>query len=138
MSKSNRSPAARRYLRRTLIATAIYVVTVFLTFHVFHHGRVPLPAAFALATLPSIPLVAIIAIVGIYLKEEKDEFQRELFIQSLLWGAGATLAITSFWSFVHLFSHFPPVDGFHVFVLFWIFVGISAIPLRRYYGGSGD
>jgi hypothetical protein len=133
---STKSPAARRYLVRTAIATAIYLVTVLLTFHVFYHGRLPLPAAIGLAAIPSVPIVAIIAIVGLYLKEEKDEFQREIFIQALLWGAGVTLAVTSFWSFVHLFAHFPPVDGFHVFVLFWLSFGIATIPLRRYYGGS--
>ncbi len=133
-----RSLASRRYLRRTAVATALYLVTVFLTFHVFYHGKLALPAALALAMVPSIPILGIIAIVALYLKEEKDEFQRELFIQSLLWGAGSTLALTSFWSFVHLFAHFPPPDGFHVFVLFWLGVGLSALILRRRYGSSDE
>jgi xanthosine utilization system XapX-like protein len=134
----SKSPALRRYLKRLAIASATYVLTVFLAMHVFHHGRMSLLPAIALALFPSIPIVAIIAIVGFYLKEEKDEFQRELYIKSLLWGTGATLAITSFWSFLHLFARVPPVDGFHVFLLFWIFVGLSSYPLRRYYGGSGE
>ncbi|ADW68117.1 hypothetical protein [Granulicella tundricola] len=135
---SNHSPAVARYLRRIAIASAAYVLTVFLTFHVFYHGRLPLPAAIGLATIPSIPIIAMIVIVALYLKEEKDEFQRELFIQSLLWGAGFTLALTSFWSFVHLFAHFPPVDGFHVFVIFWIIVGISDFFLRLKYRAGNE
>jgi xanthosine utilization system XapX-like protein len=135
---ANKSPAHRRYLIRVAIASAVYVLTVFLAMHVFHHGRLALPAAIGLSLFPSIPIVAIIAIVGLYLKEEKDEFQRELFIKSLLWGTGATLAVTSFWSFLHIFGHVPPVDGFHVFILFWLFVGLSGYPLHRYYGGSGE
>ncbi len=133
-----RSPAESRYFRRLLAATAAYLVTLFLTLHVLHHGRTPLPVAVGLALLPSLPIVAIIWVNALYLKEEKDEFQRELFIQSLLWGAGVTLALTSFWSFVHLMARFPPVDGFHVFVIFWLTVGISAFFLRRHYGGSGE
>lgn len=133
------SQAARRYLRRLAISAVLYMVSVFVTFHILYHGRLALPAAIGLAIIPSIPIVAMIAVVGLYLKEEKDEFQRDLVIQSLLWGAGGTLALTSFWSFVHIFAHrVPPVDGFHVFVLFWVLVGLSAIPLRRYYGGSGE
>jgi hypothetical protein len=135
---SCKSPAAKRYLRRIIIAVLAYMAAVFLTFHVLFHGKLPLPAAIGLALIPSIPLVAIIVIVGIYLKEEKDEFQRELFIQSLLWGTGATLAITSFWSFLHLFAHVPAVDGFHVFVLFWTFTGLAGWPLNRYYRGGSD
>ncbi len=135
---SCKSPAAKRYLRRLIFAVLAYMAAVFLTMHWLFHGRLPLPAAVGLALIPSIPLVAIIAIVGLYLKEEKDEFQRELFIQSLLWGTGATLAVSSFWSFLHLFAYVPPVDGFHVFVMFWLFVGLSAVPLNRYYRGGND
>ncbi len=131
-----KSKAARRYLRRVAIATAFYLVAVFTTLHIVHHGRVALPEAIGLAMIPSLPIVAVIAIVGLYLKEEKDEFQRELFIQSLLWGTGATLAVTSFWSFLHIFGRVAPVDGFHVFIMFWLFVGLSDYPLRRYYGGG--
>ncbi len=135
----SQSPARRRYLLRVAVASAIYVLTVFLAIHVLAHQHMSMPFAIALAVFPSLPIVAIIAIVGLYLKEEKDEFQRELFIQSLLWGTGATLAVTSFWSFLHLFARVPPVDGFHVFILFWLFVGLSGYPLHRYYGGgSGE
>ncbi len=133
-----RSQAARRYLLRVAIASGIYIISVAFTFHVLYHGRVSLPAAIGLAMIPSVPIVGVIVIVGLYLKEEKDEFQRELFIQSLLWGAGATLAVTSFWSFLHIFAHVPAVDGFHVFVLFWIFVGLSSYPVHRYYGGGSS
>ena len=132
------SPASSCYLRRLAIASVVYVASVYLTVHVLNHGRVSIPEAIGLAIIPSIPIFAMIVINGLYLKEEKDEFQRELFVQSLLWGAGGTLAITSFWSFVHLFAHFPPVDGFHVFILFWLIVGISAAILRHKNGSSDE
>ena len=138
MSSCKRSPAHRRYLRRSAITAVAYIAAVFVTFHILYHGKLPLPAAIGLAAIPSIPLVGFIVIVALYLKEEKDGFQRELYIQSLLWGAGGTLALTSFWSFLHLFARVAPVDGFHVFVMFWVFVGISSVPLNRYYGGSGE
>ena len=131
--------AVRRYLRRLALAVAVYLVSVFLTFHVLYHGKLHLPAALGLAAIPSIPLVAIIIVIGLYLKEETDDFQREIYIKTLLWAAGITLAVTSFWSFVHLFAHFPPPDGFHPFVLFWLIVLLSDYPLRRFYGsGQGD
>ena len=133
-----KSQAARRYLRRLLIATLTYLVSVFVAFHVLYHGRLPLAAATGLALIPSIPIVAIITVVGLYLREEKDEFERDLVIKSLLWGTGGTLSVTSFWSFLHIFARVPAVDGFHVFVMFWLFVGLSSLPLRRYYGGCGE
>ena len=132
------SQASKRYLRRTVLATLVYLVAVFVTFHVLYHGRLPMPAALGLAAKPSVPIVALLVIIGLYLKEEKDDFQRELFIQALLWGSGSTLALTSFWSFVHLFAHFPPTDGFHVFVLFWLSTGLAAAILRRRYRSTDE
>ena len=134
-----KSPAEKRYVLRQLIAALVYILATFVTIHILWHGRTRLTPAIILAAIPSIPLVAMIGIVALYLKEEKDEFLRELFIQSLLWGMGGTLALTSFWSYLHLFSHVPPVDGFHVFVIFWVLMGLSNIPIRlRYRGGSGE
>jgi len=134
-----KSPAERRYIIRTFLAGLVYVLATFVTIHILYHGRTTLQAGLLLAAIPSIPLVAMIAIVALYLKEEKDEFQRELYIQALLWGMGGTLALTSFWSYLHLFSHVPDVDGFHVFVIFWLLMAFATIPLRRYYGGgSGE
>jgi len=135
------SAAERRYLLRLFTAAVVYILATFITVHFLYRGRtgLGLPTAVLLAAIPSIPLVGMIAIVAVYLKEEKDEFQRELYIQSLLWGMGSTLAITSFWSYLHLFSHVPAVDGFHVFVLFWTLTALSNIPIRLYYrGGSGE
>jgi hypothetical protein len=124
------SPAHRRCVQRLATTSVLYAAAVFLDFHVFYHGRIALPAALGLASIPSIPLALMIMSVALYLKEEKDEFQRDLFTRALLWGMGGTLALTSFWSFVHLFARFPPVDGFHVFVLFWVIDGIAAFFLR--------
>ena len=138
MAFCKRSPAVKRYLLRLLIAVTTYVIAVALTMHLLFHGKLPVLAAMGLALIPSLPLVAIIAIVGLYLKEEKDDFQRELFIQTLLWATAGTLAITSFWSFVHIFARVPPVDGFHVFVLFWTLVGLAGFPLHYYYCGGSD
>jgi hypothetical protein len=124
-----RSTAHRRCVLRLAATSVLYVAAVFLDFHVLYHGRLPLPAALGFASIPSIPLVLTIVTIALYLKEEKDDFQRDLFIRALLWGMGGTLAITSFWSFVHLFARFPGVDGFHVFILVWLIDGIAAFCL---------
>jgi hypothetical protein len=133
-----KSAAEKRYLIRLFLVGVVYILATFVTFHILYHGRTSLPMGLLLAAIPSVPLFAMIAVVVLYLKEEKDDFQRELFIQSLLWGMGGTLALTSFWSFLHLFTHVPPVDGFHVFVIFWVLMGVATIPLRRYYGGASN
>jgi len=63
-------------------------------------------------------------VVGLYLAEEKDEFQRTVLIQSMLWGMGATLAVTSVWGFLENFVQVAHFDLYLVFPLFCFFVGV--------------
>ena len=89
--------------------------------------------AWLLAVLPALPLTGLLAIFGLYLAEEKDEFQRFIGVQSMLWGIGGTLAVTNIWGFLESFVHLRHLNPILDAVIFWIFVGIS-LPflLRRY------
>jgi hypothetical protein len=60
-----------------------------------------------------------------YLAEEKDEFMRNLQIQSMLWGIGATLAVTVVWGFLENFVHLHRMDLILVYPLYCILTGIS-------------
>src|SRR5450756_1305058 len=91
------SPAVRRYNRRMLFASAVYLVTLLPAVLAIKHLHPGHAIAVVLAIIPALPIAAIVAIVGLYLKEEKDEFQRELLIQALLWATACTLVATSTW-----------------------------------------
>jgi RsiW-degrading membrane proteinase PrsW (M82 family) len=92
-----------------------------------------------LAAIPTAFIVRMVAIYAIYLKEEKDEFQRELFIKSLLWGTGAILSITTFWTFLNIFAHVRPFQAFDVLLIFSIAFAIATITQNLYHrGGSGE
>jgi len=133
------SPAVRRYNRRIFLASAVYLVTLLGTVLSIKHLHPGHAIAVVLAIIPALPIAAIVAIVGLYLKEEKDEFQRELLIQALLWATAFTLVTTSTWGLLEMYSGAPPLPAFYVFVLFWFFFGMSMIPLRiRYRTGSND
>lgn len=127
------SPALRRYLLRFLAAMSAYIVLTFVVatcFRRFHpHG----PLAYVLAVLPAVAIIGCIVTVGLFLAEEKDEFQRNLFIQSLLWGLGGVLAVTSVWGMLESFTHITHFQPSWTFTLFWMCVGISAPFLQRKY-----
>jgi len=93
---------------------------------------------YMLAILPALPIIGIIVAVGLFLAEQKDEFQRRMLEWALLWGMGGTLATTSVWGFLEMFSHAPHITPFYVFPLFWIFVGIAGVVLRLYYRGGDE
>ena len=130
---SNSNPAIRRYLRRFLTAITAYVVLLIAVMKYFHRFHPHGPMAYVLAVLPAIAIIGSIVTVGLYLTEENDEFQRSLFIQSLLWGLGGVMTVTSVWSMLEVFTHIPAFEPSWTYSCFWIFVGISTPFLKRRY-----
>jgi len=111
----------------------LYTAFLFLSVWEFKHGHPTGAVAYLLAILPSIPIIGGLVVVGIYLAEEKDEFQRTILVQSMLWGIGGTLAVTSVWGFLENFVKVVHFDLYLVFPLFWFFVGIFTAVLKARY-----
>ncbi len=138
MTMPGMNPAKRRYLIRFLSTTGVYVIISLALVHYLAQVRPTGPIVYFLALLPAIPIIGSIVVIGLYIAEEKDEFQRAVFERSLLWGMGGTLATTSTWGFLETFAHVhltsPPVSPlFWVFTLFIICTAIARIGLDVYY-----
>jgi hypothetical protein len=127
------NPAIKRYLRRFAIAMSAYVALIFLVATCFHKFHPKGLIAYVLAVLPAVAIIGIIVTVGLYLAEEKDEFQRNLFVQAMLWGLGGVLAVTSVWGMLESFTHITHFQPTWTFSLFWCFVGVSTPFLMRRY-----
>jgi len=116
------NPAVRRFYLRTATTVGTYIAAFIfaaLYFSRFHpHGY----CAYLLALLPAIALAGFIVTIGLYLAEDKDEFQRDLMVQALLWGLGGVLVFTSAWgsleTFVHI-RHFQPTWTYDSGILIW-------------------
>lgn len=127
------NPAARRYLRRFALTMFLYAVFLTLSVSVFVRYHPTGPLAWFLAVLPALPNIGLLAIFGLYLAEEKDDFQRFIGVQSMLWGIGGTLSVTTIWGFLENFVHIRHLDLVLVLPIFWLFFGISLpILLARY------
>jgi hypothetical protein len=127
------NPAIRRYLRRFAVAMSAYIVLILVVVLCFHHLHPTGPLAYLLALLPAAAIIGMIVTAALYLAEEKDEFQRNLFVQALLWGLGGVLAVTSVWGMLESFTHIRHFEPSWTFTLFWMFVGLSTPFLRRRY-----
>ncbi|HEY0784261.1 MAG TPA: hypothetical protein VGD62_00220, partial [Acidobacteriaceae bacterium] len=79
------------------------------------------------------PILGMILSVGFYLAEEKDEFQRNLFIQAMVWGIGATLSVTTVCGSLENFANTAHLELFWVFPMYWVFVGLSTAVLSTRY-----
>lgn len=124
MNCGAKSVAIKTYQRGLLRTMSAYVLVIFgVTWFVKHHHPHGVEA-YVLAVLPAVPIMAMLAVVGIYLRDEKDEFLRWMTIQSMLWAMGVILALTTIVGFLHNFAGVPEPPMFYVFVVYWVVFGV--------------
>jgi hypothetical protein len=133
MEGENRNPAQRRYFIRFVITMLLYGPALAVTsigFHEFHPTGV---LVYILALLPALPILAVMVVVGLYLREEKDEFIRTSVLESMLWGIGPTMAVTTVWGSLEKFANVRRLDMFLVYPIYCVFVILAAVVVRRRY-----
>jgi hypothetical protein len=127
------SKAGRSYIYRLAPTMALYLLFLFIAQWTFHHLHPTGLVVYLLAVLPALPLVGTLAIVGFYIAEESDEFELSIIVQSMLWGLGGALSVSTIWGFLEDFASAPHISTFYVYVFFWIFMGISQPFIRMRY-----
>jgi hypothetical protein len=133
MGCTTNNPAVRRFHFRFMATMAIYIVCIMISVTVFVHFRPTGVGAYALAVLPALPIVGMLAVFALYLGEEKDDFQRSVMVQSMLWSTGATLATTTLWGFLENFVHVPHLQLLLIFPLYCFYWGLlTPLVLLRY------
>ncbi|HEY2860978.1 MAG TPA: hypothetical protein VGJ21_21390 [Terracidiphilus sp.] len=121
------NPAQRSYVVRSFIMALLCVLVTGGAAMVFRLGHPSGWPAYVVAILPAFPIMGVLVVAGLYLAEEKDEFQRAMTIQSYLGGIGLTLATTTTWGYLEDFAHAPHLSMVWIFPMFWIFTTL-AIP----------
>ncbi len=127
------SAAGRRYQRRFFIAMAVYVFALMtsMSLYVLAH---PAPwLAWLLALAPALPIIAVIVVMGLYLREETDEFERAIMSESGLWATGGLLAIATTWGFLEQFKLVPHVETWAAFPVWAVCLGAANVFVRRRY-----
>ncbi len=127
------NPAQRRYRVRMMWAALLMVVFAAAAVSGIRHGHVSGITSYFLAVLPAVPAAWSLVVTGAYLSEEKDEFQRNLYIQALLCGMAVTLAVVTAWGYMEDFGRAPHLDPVWVCAMFWISTVVSfPLVMRRY------
>ncbi len=132
-TSSDCSAAARTYRRRALLAAGTYMLTLTAAIGLrdqLHPGGV---LAYAVAIAPAIPLIGMLIAIGVYLREEPDEFLRAVQAEGCLWATGGTLAIATVWGFLEMFKLVPHVEAWAAFPIWCLLLGPGQIIARRRY-----
>jgi hypothetical protein len=127
------NPAQKRYVRRMVVAAFLCLVFSAAAAMGIRHGHVSGFPSYLLAVMPALPVAWTLIITGTYLNEEKDDFQRAVYIQSILCAIAATLAIVTAWGYMEDFGRAPHLRLAWIYPMFWIFVAVTSPLIRRRY-----
>ena len=127
------TPAAQRYRRRMLVSASVYAATLLLAVVLNGRHLVQGPLAYAVALLPSVGIVGMFVAMGLYLREETDEFQRAMQIESSLWATGGTMTICAVWGFMEMFHLVPHVESWAAVPVWALVLGVANVFTRRRY-----
>ena len=129
----NPSAAAKRYRMRFMVAITVYVVALIGSLSAVIQYHLTGLAAYVLATPPALPLLAVVVSMGVYLREETDEFERAMQTEAALWASGGLLAVETVWGFLELFGLVPHIQTWWAFAI-WCFLLAPGrlLALRRY------
>ena len=123
------NPAKRRYLRSTMGAMLSYMGLVMSSRVMVNRWHPQGWQLFVTAALPTIPILCLAFIVGRYLREERDEYQRDIVIRGMLWGTAAALALTVFSGFLRAYGWTGQLPAFSEIITFWV----TAFLVKLYY-----
>jgi len=121
----NPTKAARRYVQRMGAVAVLYFGIVWLVTAYVHENHPIGTRLILLAAAPALAVVAMIVVVGVYLREEVDEFKRFQLVVSILWAVGITLGVTAFVDFLRSYGAIAALPPFTEFMVFWFSLAIA-------------
>jgi hypothetical protein len=122
------SLASRRLRKEGLTVTAAYFVIFLGSFYADMRLHATGVALWVLAVLPVIPIIGVIVLFGRYLRDERDEFKRDVVVRCLLWGTAGCLATDLLGDYLRIYGwkgELPPFMSFWVFAIFMMVAKLS-------------
>lgn len=116
--------AAKNYRRRFMVVTLVYVALIALNVAISRTFAPPQIVLGMMAVLTSLPIVGMIAVMGLYIREETDEFVRYRLVTAMLVAIGILLSLTSILGFLQFEHIVGAVPVFFAFPAWCMFFGV--------------
>jgi len=134
MASRGRSPAYRRYFRRHIGLTVLYLAAIALATWLVPDDAPPSAGAVMLALLPGIAVLGWIWSMGRLLVELDDEYLRMLEVRKFIIATGITLAVVSVWGIIELYTTVPRLPVFFVFPLWCLGLAAGSVSNKLTFG----
>lgn len=135
---SRRSEAQRRYRKRMIVVTIVYLVAIFSASALVDRDSPVTALTMVLALLPGVAILGFFWAIGRLIVEEQDEFQRLLIVRQSLIATAFAIGIASVWGFLEMYGVVDHVDTYWVAILWFLGFGIGALVNRLRYGTFGQ
>lgn len=119
------SPAQRRYNRRVLILSLVYVALLFPAVYLLDRHLVTGPVAYLIGVLPPLPVIGFFVAIGAYMVEERDEYLRMLLVRQSLVATGLAMTAATFWGFLEGFDLLPHLVGYAWPIVWFAGLGVG-------------
>lgn len=127
------SPSSRaerlRAMRPFYFLFSIYMPFCFMLSYLKPAKDTPLAWIIDLGT--GITMVAMLIAAAVGFARQRDEFQRKLLTEAMIWGIGGMLAITSIWGLLEVHTSIPRMDILFNFPIFITITAIAKVALFR-------
>jgi hypothetical protein len=109
---------AKKFKRDSLRLVGLYFVVFCGSFALNAWERPTGPVRAMLAVLPVLPILGVIGLLGRYLRDETDEYKRDVTMRCLAWGAAGAVSMSLLEGYLRIFGwegQMPPFFGFWAF-----------------------
>lgn len=134
---SMKNPAYRRYTRRMLPLSLLYVGAIMLASWLVADRSTINAVSVGLALLPGLAILGWIWAMARLLIELDDEFLRLLEVRKVLVATGVTLAACSVWGLLEIYTNVPRLPVFLVFPLWAMGLFVGMLVNRVTLGSAG-
>ena len=118
------SPAKRRYNRRVLLLSVVYVALLFPAVYLISRHLVAGPIAYVVGVLPALAVSGFFWLMARYIFEENDEYLRVVQVRQLLLASAIALTAATIWGFLEGFDLVP-----HIVAYAWPIVWFGGLGL---------
>ena len=144
MGEASRGPACgssgaqRRYLKRVLFFSSLYLVVLALQVSLLKGSDPSMAVRAGLSVLPGLAILGIFWAIGRLIVEEKDEFIRMLIVRQTLIATGFALGFATIWGFLEAGEVVPHIPAYWFAVAFFGGQFIGAVSNRITHGAWGS
>lgn len=131
-------PAQRRYLKRVMIFSALYLAAIFAAETIVTEPSRFAAANIALALMPGLAIIGVFWAIGRLIVEETDEFMRMLIVRQTLIATAFALSLATVWGFLETYAGAPHIMAYWVAIAWFFGQFVGAAMNRITYGTWGS